>query len=388
MVALNKIDLLWDEEKATQAAEASVAKQRANAAETLGIGEELVLAVSAQKGGLAKAQKDEALLQSSGLPALERVVSARMLETKHRTLLDRLQADVGGLLEDNRSRLGARINQVKDQLSELEALREKSGAVIAHLLEKTRREQELYLEGVRAYQASREELIAEAQLGRQILEKDRIDALIRSAHRDMIHSWTTYGLAAAMKTLSDELRRSVQTVGSECERLRRLVRVTFQRFEEELGFSVPLPKVFVPVKFHVETELLCQDVNAFRKNPAILFREQGRVIRRFDQQIVSRAQLLFDQLRVAFDGWLRDALQPLAEQIQQHKHMMEKRLENLQRIGRSKDGLQSRIDDAQRQYVELAKQLTALRNIHNALHFDPTVDEKHSGRPRLVASGV
>jgi DNA repair ATPase RecN len=63
---------------------------------------------------------------------------------------------------------------------------------------------------------------------------------------------------------------------------------------------------------------------------------------------------------------------------------MEKRLENLQRIGRSKDGLQTRIDDLQKQYVELAQQLTALRNIHNALHYDPLVDEQRSGKPRLV----
>jgi DNA repair ATPase RecN len=75
----------------------------------------------------------------------------------------------------------------------------------------------------------------------------------------------------------------------------------------------------------------------------------------------------------------------LAEQIQEHKQMMERRLENLQRIVRSKDSLQTRIDELRRQYIELAQQLTALRNIHNALHYDPLVDEQRTGRPHLVA---
>jgi uncharacterized protein YigA (DUF484 family) len=117
----------------------------------------------------------------------------------------------------------------------------------------------------------------------------------------------------------------------------------------------------------------------------MLLAEQGVVIERFHQQMVGRARVLFDQLRTTFDNWTRDALQPLATQIQEHKRMIERRLENLQRIGRSNDSLQGRIDDMQKQYVELAKQLTALRNIHNALHFDPLLEEEHPGKPHLVA---
>jgi hypothetical protein len=100
--------------------------------------------------------------------------------------------------------------------------------------------------------------------------------------------------------------------------------------------------------------------------------------------MVTRAQVLFDQLREAFDGWIRDTLQPLADEIQEHKAVMETRLENLQRVGRSKDALQQRIDDVQAQYVALAQDLTALRNIHNALHHDPSGESHEPHRPRLV----
>lgn len=385
VVALNKIDVLWDEFQEARETDAAVAEQRADTALALGIGEDVVFPISAQKALLAKIRADDALLRKSALPDLERHLSGKMLETKHQVLVNALESDVGQIVEGNRTRISTHIGHSKAQLQELEQLREKSDNVIGHLLEKTRQEQEQYLRGVHQFQASREELILETRLSRQILDRDTMDALIDKANREMVRSWTTRGLALAMKDLFDELRRAMQTISSESERIRKMVRLTYQRFEEDFGFNIAPPKVFVPMKFRVEIELLHQEVETFRKSPAMAMAEQGVAIKRFQQQMVGRSQILFDQLRIAFDHWIRDALQPLAGQIQEHKHMMEKRLENLQRIGRSKDGLQTRIDDLQNQYVAQAKQLTALRNIHNALHYDPLVDEERSGKPHLIA---
>jgi hypothetical protein len=386
LVALNKVDTLWDELPAdVRVTEARVSRQRVDTAQVLGVGEEIVLPVSAQKGVLAKLRSDEPMLRKSALPVLERQLSTRMLENKHQHLLAMLGSGVGEIVERNRSRVTGRIDQLKAQLQELEQLRGKSDGVISHLLEKTRQEQEQYLLGVQQFQASREELIVETRLSRELLARERIDGLIEKAHRAMVQSWTTRGLALAMKELFEELRRATQTVAIESERIRKLVGLTYQRFEDEFGFNVSPPKVFVAMKFRVEIELLYQEMENFRTSPAMLLAEQGVVIERFHQQMVGRARVLFDQLRTTFDNWTRDALQPLATQIQEHKRMIERRLENLQRIGRSNDSLQGRIDDMQKQYVELAKQLTALRNIHNALHFDPLLEEEHPGKPHLVA---
>jgi hypothetical protein len=385
IVALNKVDILWDELREARATDAAVTKQRRSTAETLGIGEDVVFPISANKALLAKIRGDDALLRKSALPALERHLSRKMLEIKHQVLLNAVEEGVGQLIERNRARISARIDDTRAQLRELEQLLEKSDDVIGNLLEKTRQEQDQYLKGVHQFQASREELIVETRLSRQILDQDAIEGLIRETHGKMVRSWTTHGLTSAMRALFDELRRAMQALSSESERIRNMVRLTYLRFAEDFGFNVAPPKVFVPMKFCVEIELLYQEVEAFRKSPGMAVLEQGVVINRFRQQMVSRARILFDQLRIALDSWVREALEPLAEQIQDHKHMMEKRLENLQRIGRSKDGLQTRIEDLKKQYVELAKQLTALRNIHNALHYDPLVDEQRTGKPHLVA---
>lgn len=385
VVALNKIDVLWDELRDVGATDATIARQRTSTAETLGIAADVVFPVSAQKALLAKVRGDEALLRRSALPALERFLSTKMLETKHQVLADALDAEVGQLVEGNRARVSTRIHHLRSQLQELERLREKSDDVIDHLLEKTRQEQELYLKGVHQFKACREELLLEVRRSREILAEDAIAKLIDKALSAMVGSWTTHAMASAMISLFEDLRGTMQTVASESERIRKFVRLTYQRFEEGFGFTAVPPKVFMPMKFRIEIELLHQEVDAFRKSPSMALSGQKIVIRRFHQQMISRATILFDQLRVTFDAWIRDSLQPLAGQIQEHKLMMEKRLENLQRIGRSKDSLQARADEMQKNYVELAKQLTALRNIHNALHFDPLIDDKHAGKPHLVA---
>ncbi|MBV5274110.1 MAG: dynamin family protein [Lamprocystis purpurea] len=384
LVVLNKIDALGGAPHDLAQQDDLIAARRRDTAQALGIGEDAVFPVSARQALAATDGKDEMLLRRSALPALERHLATKMLETKHQSLIDVIDASVGQVLDRNRARIASRISRVKSQLEELEQLRDKSHDVIAQLLDRTRREQERYLKGLQQFQQSREELLIQTRECRRLLEVENIEAMIDRAQRDLTGSWTTAGLTAAMKRLFDELRRTMQSIATESERIRRLVRETYQIFREGFGFDLVMPKVFLPMKYRVEIELLYQEMDGFRRSPRMILVPRGMVTRHFNQRLVSRAQVLFDQLRVAFDGWIRDSLQPLAEEIQDHKQMMEKRLENLQRIGRSKDALQKRIDDMQTQYVGFAQELTALRNIHNALHYDPLTEQEAPQRPRLV----
>ncbi len=48
------------------------------------------------------------------------------------------------------------------------------------------------------------------------------------------------------------------------------------------------------MKYGVEIELLYQKVEVLRRSPCMALSGQGMVSRRFHQQMVSRAQVLFD----------------------------------------------------------------------------------------------
>jgi DNA repair ATPase RecN len=191
----------------------------------------------------------------------------------------------------------------------------------------------------------------------------------------------------AMKLLFDELRRAMQGATSQSESARKLVRAIYQRFQNELGFVSTQPQPFSTMKYRVELELLYKESESYRNNPMLALSEQTFVVKKFFRIMVARARDIFSTLNQAQDDWLGQVLTPLVSQIQEHKDMMEKRLINLQKIGRSKNTLQVRIEDLESQYAELARQLTALRNLFNSIHLSRPDSDSERPRPRLVVAG-
>jgi hypothetical protein len=384
-VVLNKIDTLWDELRPANEVEQAIASQRQATARILGVDDQSVFPVSAQKALLAKVKGDHALLERSALSPLETYLAEDMLEARQHIILDTVQAEVGQLVDNTRGLLAQQLGNTKRQLGELEDLRDKSADVIHHLLEKTRSEQARYLETVSRFQISRNAFGKKAQELRVMMDIAKAERIMEERHREMLHSWTTHGMKKVMKALFDDLRRAIQATTAQSEQIRKTVRNIYQQFQNEFGFSSVQPYKFSTMKFRVELELLYQEADAFRRSPSVAMSEQSHVVRRFYQALVSRAHAIFTQLGLAQDQWLTQALTPLLVQIQEHRNLIEKRLENLQKIGRSKHTLETRIQELEGQYAEQARQLTALRNMHNGIHAGMPPADGARPKPRLVS---
>jgi hypothetical protein len=383
-VALNKIDNLWDELKSEEEVSDIIAEQCNTTAEILGVDKQSIFPVSAKTGLFAKIRQDEELLEKSTLPALEKYLSEDVLEIKQEIILDTVGSDVGQMLEGSRSIISSSLNDVKMQLEELEDLSGKSEEVINSMMEKTRSEQSQYLHDVDSFQSSRKRLQVQAKELRSAIDINTINALIVESRRSMSDSWTTLGLKSVMKHLFEELRGNMQSVVTQSEQTRKLVRGIYRKFQNEHGFTIIQPKMFSVMKYRVELELLHQEAEVFRNSPITAMMEQNFVIKRFFTLIVRRANDIFHRASQDIDAWLGSTLQPLVLQIKNHKDLMEKRLSNLQKIGQSRSALQSRVGDLQDQYTELAHQLTALRNMYNKLNNSRPLFEKERPKPRLV----
>ena len=384
VVALNKIDNLWDELKDEQTIADTIHKQCSSTAKTLGVDEEAIFPISAKNALIAKIKQDEALLEKSALPSLERYLSQDVLGLKQQIVLDTVSADVGQMLENSRSIVSGSLNNIKKQLEELEELNGKSNDVINNLMEKTRTEQAQYMRDVDSFQNSRKQLKKQARRLKGAIHLDDLDALIAQSRRDMVGSWSTHGLKSVMKNIFDVLRGNMQEVVTESEQTRKLVRSIYRKFQNEHGFTVIQPKMFSIMKYRVELELLHQEAEVFRTSPVTAMMEQGFVIKRFFTLLVSRAREIFFRASDEIDSWLGSTLEPLVLQIKDHKGMMEKRLNNLQKIGQSRNTLQSRVTELQEQYGDQAQQLTTLRNMYNKLNNSRPLFEEERPKPRLV----
>ncbi len=384
MVVLNKIDTLWDDLREHADIHEAILAQQANTAEMLGVEPRVVFPISAQKGLLAKIKNDAALLEKSALLDLENYLGQDVLNIKQQIILDTISSDVGQMLDNSRSILSGKLNDTKYQLEELEELSDKSDDVINNLMEKTRSEQAQYLRDVETFQLSRKQLKQEADLLSGALDLDKLDAVIEKCRKDMTSSWTTSGMKSSMKGLFDEMRNGMFNIVSQSEQTRKLIRNIYRKFQNEHGFAVVQPKMFSIVKYRVELELLHQEAEIFRNSPVTAMMEQNFVVKKFFTALVKRARDIFQRAGEEISSWLRSTLEPLVIQIRDHKEMMEKRLTNLQKIGQSRNTLQYRILELQEQYTELARQLTALRNMANRLSNSRPLHQAHRQKPTLV----
>jgi hypothetical protein len=388
MVVLNKIDMLWDDLRDAADVSEAIRNQQSSSAEILGIAQTAVFPVSAQKGLLAKVKKDPELLDKSGLLDLENFLGQDVLGIKQQIILDTLGSDVGQMLDNSRSVLSGKLNNTKGQLEELEELSGKSDDVITGLMEKTRIEQSQYLRDVESFQLSRKDLKQQADQLQETLNFKTLDRVIERSRREMSNSWTTGGMKSAMKRLFEEIRHNMQSVVSQSEQTRKLIRSIYRKFQNEHGFSVVQPKMFSIVKYRVELELLHQEAEVFRNSPVTAMMEQNFVVKRFFSALVNRAREIFHRADSEIGAWLVSTLEPLVLQIRDHKEMMEKRLSNLQKIGQSRSTLQYRILELQEQYTEIARQLTALRNMANRLGNNQPLTSVDRPKPKLVKQNV
>jgi hypothetical protein len=383
MVVLNKVDTLWDELQDEASITKAVEGQCKSTAKILGVNRDLIFPVSAQKGLLAKVKQDQALYDRSELQRLETYLSGDVLNSRQEIIQDTITAEISSMVENTRGIVTTKLNSIKTQLNELRDLSGKSQEVIEHMMEKTREEQSNYMHNVNSFQASRKVMKDQARKLRLALDLQELQDVIDKTRQKMEGNWTTAGLKTNMHQLFDHMRHNMQEVVEQSEQTRKLIRSIYRRFQNEHGFSVMQPKMFSIMRYRVELELLHQEAEIFRKSPVTTMTEKHFVVKRFFSAMVNRANDIFANARRDIDSWLRTALEPLVFQIKSHKELMEKRLQDLQKVSRSRDTLDTRVADLQNQYNAVAKQLTILRNIYNTLNTAPlSADERP--KPRLI----
>src|SRR5690606_15110002 len=112
-----------------------------DSAEVLGIPPSQVLAVSAQKGLLAKVNRDEALLQASRLPELEAALGAGLLGQRRSILQAAVANGIEALRADSRRLMHTRHRDILEQIQELEGLRGKNSSTIKQMRLRIEQEQ-------------------------------------------------------------------------------------------------------------------------------------------------------------------------------------------------------------------------------------------------------
>ena len=375
LVALNKIDTLWDELSNDTAITAAIARQTQETARVLGIGKNQVIAVSAQKGLLGKIKSDYALIERSGLPVLETKLSGDIIPARQELLRERVIHDIGSMVETTSAMIEARLNAVAEQIEELQALGGENRDAIQDLVTRLRDEKQAYDQTLVSFQNMRAVLSDQVKILLDYLSVEAFDGLAEKTRQGMAESWTTPGLREGMKALFDGALDAMEKANKKTQQIRALVQAVYNKFHSEHGLAKIKPVNFSLLPYRSQLQKLYEEAERFRNSPMMIITEQHFVVQKFFVTLVGQARELFSECNTAARAWSKAIMAPILSQVREHKILMDQRLENLKRVHENFDNLSGRIAELESNHQNLENQQLVIRNmlrkINQPLPVDP-----------------
>lgn len=368
MVVLNKIDSMWDELRGEPEVERQIAQQVASVAQTLNLAERQIFPISAQKGLVAKVNRDDALLAKSRLPELESALSGELIPSKQRLVREQIGSEVRELTASKQALLGARTRNVVEQLVELRSLRGKNKNIIEHMMKRVDVEKKdfdaslMKLQGTRAV-FTRLSTEVFTSLGMDVLKEE-----IRHTRDAMDRSKFSSGLRGAVRDFFQHVRRNLAASSLKTDEISEMMTIMYRRFSTEHGLALSSPMPFSLEKYVREIEMIEGVYHKQFGTAAIMTTPQVVLMSKFFDSIASRVKQSCLQANRDVEAWLKVVMAPLEAQIWEHKSQLKKRRQSIERIHMATDSLEEKVESLEIMQVELEQQKATLLHVETELH--------------------
>lgn len=369
---LNKIDTLWDDLQNQKEIDGFVNRQVEETRRLLNLGPGSVFPVSAQKGLLGKIRNDADLVARSRLPELESKLSSDIVVFKQKLICEKIAAEIGTVVSASRGLVYGRRERLDREIDEIRLLRDRSGDVIEDMTYKLRKQKDIYEKEVQSFQVTRRLLADQVRDLLAQLNLAHFDQLIAKTRLAMHNSWTTQGLRQGMQTFFGGTFHDLKTVEQKSEEIRHLVEDIYARFHSEHGLPRMQPAKFAASTFRRRYQLLYDEAERFRNSPAMIVTEQHFVVKKFFITMVSRARAVFQDCNASARNWAKAVLNPIYTQIQEHKVMIDRRLENLEKLRGNHASLGDRVRDIERERHSLDQQAAVIDSILRGIEYPET----------------
>jgi len=368
IVVLNKIDLLWDELKSDAEIEADLNRQMSETARLLDVPLAHVIALSAQKGLVARIKGDPALLERSRIRELERMLAEEIVPAKQEILRSSVQRDIGALVDASLEGVRASLGSTTTEIAELEQLSGKNEELARVMLQRLEGEKLAYQKNVEAFKQNYGAVLRRGHQLLGTLADDELDRVFSENHRSIEGSWTTAGLWRSMRALFDRFGVHTGTMLEFANQTTDFVDGVYREFHEKHGFPKLDPPQLNLQKHVARMGQLKQATEGFCSDPVNIAFPKFLVVRNFYEQVVTEARGVFRQVKADFESWLGNSLVPLSTQLKEHQKLLERRVDNIRKVSGDINAIKERCvllagqrDDLQVQLEELARIRSILR---------------------------
>ncbi|MES2070933.1 MAG: dynamin family protein [Pseudomonadota bacterium] len=367
MVVLNKIDSMWDELRTPEEVESQILHQISTVAHTLALDEKQVFPVSAQKGLVAKINKDAELLAKSRLPSLENALSHELIPAKQDIIRAQLSKDVVEITGAHHAVMSSRSRSVVEQMLELKSLRGKNKSVIEHMMKRIDAEKKEFDSSLIKMQGTRAvftRLCTEVytSLGMDILREE-----IRKSRDAMEKSKLSIGLRDAVKQFFAQLRHNLLASNKKTDEISEMMAIMYRKFSTEHGLALSAPMPFSLDKYLKEIAAIEAVYQKQFTTATMLTTPQVILMQKFFDSIASRVKQSFLQANRDVEAWQKVVMAPLEAQIREHKGQLKNRMQSIQRINVATDSLEDKISSFEAMQTEIDAQKKTMSELENSL---------------------
>ncbi len=348
-VVLNKIDTLWDALSSAERIEQQIASQCEQTALTLSLDKDQVIAVSAQKGLLAKVRGDAELLKESRLPGFEDLLGRRMLGQREAVLESALRAALGHVEATCQRVLAVRKRELAEQKQELQGLRGKNQTVIHQMRMRVDAEKgEFDRSGinVQAVRTVHMKLLREIikLLGASSIKKELLQ-LSASLREPGIK----FGLKKAYGEAFGNLRgimRQVQTMEAEID---SMLAATFRQLNAEYGFTLQPPPAPDLTRFMDDMDAVERSHLQYLGMGNLFQLARPEFTEKLMRALASRVRSIFETALGDIELWNKTSFAQVDAQLRERRRAFNRRMEAIIRIEEAAGNLEQRLGEIDEQ---------------------------------------
>ncbi len=353
LVVLNKIDTLWDALSSPEQVRLQIDSQRANSAEILGLSPHQVIAVSAQKGLLAKVNRDEPLLQASNLLALEAALGVGLLGQRRKILRTAVAKGVDALREETGRLVHVRARDLVEQVQELEGLRGKNAGVIKQMRLRIEQEQADFDASGAKIQAVRSVHLRLLKDVFALLSATQLKEVVADLARALKQPGIKLGIKRAYGNTFERLRADLQQAGKLAEEIQSMLEGSFKGLNAEYGFSLQAPEPPPLAQYLQALDLIERNHVQYLSLGNALRLAQPEFGERLARALMSRVRTVNESAVNQIEIWNKSAAAQLDAQLRERRRHFVRRIEAVARIQQAAGGLTERISELQLQQANL-----------------------------------
>ena len=367
LVALNKIDALWDGIRSEAQIESEIEAQVTATSKALKLERENIFPVSAQKGLLAKLENDPELLKKSNIGALEQAIADRLVPEKRQIVVEKVRSSLISILESSASIMGSRLKDADEHIAELRQLSSKNTDVISHIMLKVQAEKSSLEVDMQRYQALRAVYAKETTKLARKLAPEKLEKLIAITKHNMAKCATSVTLQKTISKYFEHLNSYLDSAIEQANGIATLSENITRDFEKDHGIANFKVRRLRLERYKQDVARLEAKHSNLKQTKTLFFKEQMSITNKFYESVCSASRKIFSKALKDANNWNNNLMVPMETHVREHHTQLRRRLESVKRIHRASDTVEARLEELNIQHSTLVKQNDTLSALQNKL---------------------